>query len=51
MTIDFAKTAKLREKVKGTRKPLELTSPNRPGASDWVKKSMRQGDEYLVDPQ
>lgn len=51
MTIDFVRTEKLREKIKSTRKPLEVTTPNRPGASEWVQKRLRPGDEYLIDPQ
>jgi N-methylhydantoinase B len=51
MTIDFAKTEKLRADIRSKRAPLEMTTPNRPGASDWVQKRLRQGDEYLIDPQ
>ena len=51
MTIDKSKTDVLRQKIRSTRKPLEVTTPNYPGASDWVKKRLRPGDEYLIDPQ
>ncbi len=51
MTIDFAKTKQLRDQIAATRGPLEVTSPNHPGASDWVQKRLRPGDEYLIDPQ
>ena len=51
MTIDFAKTKQLRDQIAATRAPLEVTSPNHPGASDWVEKRLRPGDEYLIDPQ
>ena len=51
MTIDFAKTEKLRADIRSKRAPLEVTTPNRPGASDWVRNRLRQGDEYLIDPQ
>ena len=51
MTIDFTKTAELRRKLAGSRGSFEVTTPNHPGASDWVKKRLRPGDEYLIDPQ
>ena len=51
MTIDFAKTETLRTRIAAERGRLEVTEPNVPGASDWVQKRLRQGDEYLIDPQ
>jgi N-methylhydantoinase B len=51
MTIDFAKTKRLRKTIASERAPLEVTTPNHPGASDWVQKRLRPGDEYLIDPQ
>jgi len=51
MTIDFKATATRRAEIARTRAPLEVTTPNRPGASDWVQKRLRPGDEYLIDPQ
>ena len=51
MTVDLTKTEQLRKKLAASRGPLEVTTPNRPGASDWVQKRLRPGDEYLIDPQ
>ncbi|MGY8994632.1 MAG: hypothetical protein ACKVK8_10870, partial [Rhodospirillales bacterium] len=51
MTIDFGKTKTLRKKIAAKRGPLEVTTPNRPGASDWVQKHLRPGDVYHIDPQ
>ena len=51
MTIDFTKTSQLRDQIAATRRPLEVTSPNHPGASKWVQERLRPGDEYLIDPQ
>ena len=51
MTIDFAKTETLRTRIAAERARPEVTEPNLPGASDWVQKRLRQGDEYLIDPQ
>ena len=51
MTIDRAKTEKLRAKMAAERGPLQVTSPSRPGAADWIQRKLRQGDEYLVDAQ
>ena len=51
MTVDFSKTAQWRDKIRATRAPLEVTTPNHPGASDWVQKRLRPGDDYLIDPQ
>ena len=51
MTIDLAKTEKLRAKMAAERGPLQVTSPSRPGAADWIQRKLRQGDEYLVDAQ
>ena len=51
MRIDIEKTNFLRKEMSAVRGPLEVTQPNRPGASDWVKNRLRPGDEYLIDPQ
>ncbi len=51
MTVDSAKTKKLRRKIRATRAPVEVTTPNHPSASNWLKRHMRRGDEYLIDPQ
>jgi len=51
MRIDLEKTNFLRKEMSAVRGPLEVTQPNRPGASDWVKNRLRPGDEYLIDPQ
>ena len=51
MTIDAAETARLRKKIAAGRPPLEVASPNKPGAATWAQDNMRQGDEYLVDAQ
>ena len=49
--IDLERTKLLRKKMSIGRGVLEVTQPNRPGASDWVKKRLRPGDEYFIDPQ
>ena len=51
MTIDFAKTKGRRAEIAANRPPLEVTSPNRPGAASWAEDNLRQGDEYLIDAQ
>ncbi len=51
MKIDSENTKLLRKKLFAERGPLKITQPNRPGASNWVKKRLRPGDEYLIDPQ
>ena len=51
MAIDFATTRALRGKIAAARAALEISSPNRPGAADWVLRDMRQGDEYFIDAQ
>lgn len=51
MTVDSAKTDKLRSKIRARRAPIEITTPNRAGASKWLKQNIRPGDEYLIDPQ
>ena len=49
MTVNLKETKALRKKKRKTRKPLEITSPNIPGAATWVKENLRAGDEYLLD--
>ena len=51
MAINFAKTKQLREKIRTTRGPLEVTTPNRPNTGNWVEQRLRPGDDYLIDPQ
>jgi N-methylhydantoinase B len=51
MTVDCAKTEKLRQNIRARRAPLEITTPNHAGASKWLKQNIRPGDEYLIDPQ
>ena len=51
MKIDFKKTIILRKKMSKKRDSFDITEPNLPGASDWVKKRLRTGDTYLIDPQ
>ncbi|MDP7343495.1 MAG: hydantoinase B/oxoprolinase family protein, partial [Alphaproteobacteria bacterium] len=51
MAIDFATTRALRGKIAAARAALEISSPNCPGAADWVLRDMRQGDEYFIDAQ
>ncbi len=50
MTIDFAKTAQLREKIRATRGQLGVTTPNHPNTGNWVEQRLRPGDDYLIDP-
>ena len=51
MTVDRAKTERLRAKLRSKRPPLEVTWPNHPDAAHWVEERLRPGDEYLIDPQ
>ena len=51
MQIEVKKTKTLRKRISESRKPFKITDPNLPGASDWVKKRLRTGDTYLIDPQ
>lgn len=51
MTIDFAKTRKLRSKMKKSRGPLETTTSKGPGEGSWVEDRLQPGEEYLIDLQ
>jgi len=48
-TVDAEATRKLRASV-ATRQTNAVT-PNSPSASSWRTSNMRDGDEYLLDPQ
>ena len=51
MTVDLAATEALRAKMRAARGSIEVVRPDRPDAGDWVQRSLRQGDDYLIDPQ
>ncbi len=51
MSIAIEKTKALRKKLKSAGKSNEVTTPNVPGYATWVRKNLRSGDEYLIDPQ
>jgi N-methylhydantoinase B len=47
--VDAEETRRLRELLRRADRPL--LDPTEPGAGTWVADNMRQGDEYLVNPQ
>ena len=51
MTVDLAATEALRARIRAARDPIEVVRPDRPDAGDWVQRNLRQGDDYLIDPQ
>ena len=51
MTVDLAATESLRATLRAARGPVEVVRPDRPDAGDWVQRNLRQGDDYLIDPQ
>ena len=51
MALNIEKTKALRKKLRAARKSKAITTPNVPGYATWVKKSLRSGDEYLIDAQ
>ncbi len=51
LAVDQEATVKLREKIAAERGPLSEITPTKPGAATWLQEHIREGDEYLLDPQ
>jgi N-methylhydantoinase B len=51
LALDLRATHRLRQEIAGERGDLELVTPNVPSASRWLQDHMREGDEFLLDPQ
>jgi N-methylhydantoinase B len=49
--VDEAATAALRREIARTRGEPEVVTPNEPAAGQWLSRHLREGDEYLLDPQ
>lgn len=49
LNVDKAETAKLRAALRDSNP--DAVVPNVPSAANWRQASMRDGDEYLLDPQ
>jgi N-methylhydantoinase B len=49
--LDEAATQALRREIAGKRGEIEVVTPNQPAAATWLTEHMREGDEYLLDPQ
>ncbi len=48
--LDLEATAALRAEILVDRGPRPVVDPPGPGASTWLADTMREGDEYLVNP-
>ena len=51
LALDLRATLRLRQRIASRRGDLELVTPNCPSASRWLRDHMREGDEFLLDPQ
>jgi N-methylhydantoinase B len=51
LTLDADATDALRRKIASERGELPVLLPAGPGAATWREQHMREGDEYLLDPQ
>ncbi len=49
--FDEQGTEKLRAKIAQDRGEVPLIQPTAPDAATWLKENMREGDDYLLDPQ
>ena len=50
-TIDEQESEKLRQELAIKRGAKEVATPTVPSASTWLQEHMREGDEFLLDPQ
>lgn len=51
LAVEQEATVKLRAKIAAERGPLSTITPTTPGAATWLQEQIREGDEYLLDPQ
>ncbi len=51
LAIDAKETEKLRSELISGRPALEVVTPTKPATAQWLDSHMRQGDDYLLDPQ
>ncbi len=49
--LDEQGTEKRRAKIAQDRGEVPLMEPTAPDAATWRKENMREGDNYLLDPQ
>ncbi|NNL85285.1 MAG: hypothetical protein HKP27_06510 [Myxococcales bacterium] len=49
--VDEEATRTLRSQIAKARGELPALQPTGPDAATWLAKHMREGDEYLLDPQ
>jgi N-methylhydantoinase B len=49
--IDEQESEKLRQELAIKRGAKEVATPTVPSASTWLQEHMREGDEFLLDPQ
>ena len=49
--LDERGTEKLRAKITQERGELPIIQPTGPNAATWLQENMREGDNYLLDPQ
>ncbi len=49
--LDEAATEALRAEIAAARGELPVVQPTQPDAATWLEGHMREGDEYLLDPQ
>jgi len=49
--LDEQGTEKLRVKITQERGELPIIQPTGPNAATWLQENMREGDNYLLDPQ
>ena len=51
LALDTKATESLRAGIAAQRGPLPVVTPTEPGAATWLRDHMREGDDYLIDPQ
>jgi N-methylhydantoinase B len=49
LAVDTGESERLRAELRRKRE-LPLVTPNTPGASTWLKETMREADEYFLNP-
>ena len=51
LELDKAATAARRRRLASERGPLPDITPDKPDSATWLTNHMREGDDYLLDPQ